>query len=313
MAQRKSKPIDPADKPFPWEPMLETSVFDPWWERTLKGGARALIPSTPREMANELFLSALPLGPVLSKLASKLGPPTRRAVQRFVNPPHDPSRREALRNIGPSKTVEQIAKRKEVFGTSRPPMDTAMTGFDDLIQEQLGGKNLSLAELADEGGFIAREEMDIMDSIGDLARKHLGGKNLSLAELAQDPMEERALSYMAGPRFASKEVPFRPEYIDFGSVSGRFEKAVQADLAGIESEDTIRALQDIGRRYSQDIPRRGGILGDVIEHGKRLSREIAEGVAEETGEVIQKEAPDPAIKKGLDSLLRRLGVPRGKL
>ena len=110
MAKRRTK--DAADRPYPWEPILETSVFDPWWERTLKGGARALIPSTPRETANELFLSALPLGPVLSKLASKVGPPTRRAVQRFVNPPHDPSRRKALLDMGGQETLENVQRRK---------------------------------------------------------------------------------------------------------------------------------------------------------------------------------------------------------
>jgi len=287
MAKRRTK--DAADRPYPWEPMLETSVFDPWWERTLKGGASTLIPSTPRETANELFLSALPLGPVLSKLASKVGPPTRRAVQRFVNPPFESSRREALRNIGGPKTGEQIAKRTEVFGTSRPPMDTDMTGLDEIIQGQLGGKNLSLAELADQGGFLAREVQRVIP--------------------------------WRGPRFASKEVPFRPEYIDFGQVSGRYEKELLKDIPtelawGPSGEiigvhgPTVSALENIGRRYSQDIPITGGIFGDVIEHGKRLSREIMEGVAEETGEVIQKEAPGAETKAFLDRLLRRLGVPR---
>ena len=110
MATRRTK--DAADRPYPWEPMLETSVFDPWWERTLKGGARTLIPSTPRETANELFLSALPLGPVLSKLASKVGPPTRRAVQRFVDPPFEKSRRKALLDMGGQETWENVQRRK---------------------------------------------------------------------------------------------------------------------------------------------------------------------------------------------------------
>lgn len=225
MATRPTK--DAADRPYPWEPMLETSVFDPWWERTLKGGARTLIPSTPRETANELFLSALPLGPVLSKLASKVGPPTRRAVQRFVDPPFEKSRRKALLDMGGQETWENAQRRNILLpdGTA----ETGHRGWSDF------GKSLTTPGYTSPG----------------LINKALRGSE--------------------------------------------FKKAVA-----------------LWERAAETRPKMPGVLGDLMEHGNILARKIREEALEETGGAITEEASDPAIKAVVDSLLRRLGVPRGK-
>ena len=146
--------------------MLETSVFDPWWERTLKGGARTLIPSTPRETANELFLSALPLGPVLSKLASKVGPPTRRAVQRFVNPPFEKSRRKALLDIGGQETLENVQRRNifpKILSTATRRRRLRNKELHKAIREWSRAKETKstkpgiLGDLIEHGNILARK------------------------------------------------------------------------------------------------------------------------------------------------------------
>ena len=47
MAKRRTK--DAADRPYPWEPMLETSVFDPSWETGVKGVVRRKLPQLSEE------------------------------------------------------------------------------------------------------------------------------------------------------------------------------------------------------------------------------------------------------------------------
>jgi hypothetical protein len=86
----------------------------------------------------------------------------------------------------------------------------------------------------------------------------------------------------------------------------------------VEDDEWIRLLKE--SQNAQDIlsytldtqSKKPGILGDLIEHGNILARKIREEALEETGGAITEEASDPAIKAVVDSLLRRLGVPRGK-
>jgi hypothetical protein len=233
--------------------MLETSVFDPWWERTLKGGARTLIPSTPRETANELFLSALPLGPVLSKLASKVGPPTRRAVQRFVDPPFEKSRRKALLDMGGQETWENVQRRKLLA-----------TGVD-----RYGNK-------AEPSRLDRRPHLIVQDA-----------------------------NFPTG----------QPEGLWMDSLKrtmGSIPEDAHSPHEWIRRLKEAQNAQDILSYTLDTQSKKPGILGDLIEHGNILARKIREEALEETGGAITEEASDPAIKAVVDSLLRRLGVPRGK-
>jgi len=116
MATRRTK--DAADRPYPWEPMLETSVFDAPWKKAAKRAVRTVVPSTPRETANELFLAAL--GGPLGAGASKVGRPALNAILKHLNPPLNPTRRRTLETLGGKDTLENILKRKELFsGTPR--------------------------------------------------------------------------------------------------------------------------------------------------------------------------------------------------
>tara|TARA_R100001086_G_C11804789_1_gene249824 strand:- start:395 stop:1144 length:750 start_codon:yes stop_codon:yes gene_type:complete len=51
---------------------------------------------------------------------------------------------------------------------------------------------------------------------------------------------------------------------------------------------------------------RGGVVGDIIEHGKVLARKIEEEALQETGGALKKDAP--VDQEFLNKLLRRLGV-----
>jgi len=104
---------DPRDRPFPWEPLFDTSVFDPAWETGVKRVARTLIPSTPREVSTELLLAALG-GPVVKAAAkgvSRVSQPAIKAIRKYMNIPFDPTKRRTLRTMLGEDTLENVQRR----------------------------------------------------------------------------------------------------------------------------------------------------------------------------------------------------------
>ena len=196
-------PPEPVDRPLPWAHLLESSVFDPTWERDAKRALELLVPTTPREVATELLMGAA-AGPI-GAAVSKVGGPVVRAIRRVVNPPFEKSKRETLGSMIGKDTLENIQRRNTLPGLLRS--DTRLRRY----------------------------------------------RNQTL------------------------------------------HKAIRLLGRAKETQST-----------------KPGILGDLIEHGNILARKIREEALEETGGAITEEASDPAIKAVVDSLLRRLGVPRGK-
>ena len=103
-------PPEPVDRPLPWAGALESSVFDPTWERDAKRALGLLVPPTPREVATELLMGAA-AGPI-GAAVSKVGGPVVRAIRRVVNPPFDPTKRQSLGSMLGKDTLENIQRRK---------------------------------------------------------------------------------------------------------------------------------------------------------------------------------------------------------
>ena len=103
-------PPEPVDRPLPWAGALESSVFDPTWERDAKRALGMLVPTTPREVATELLMGAT-AGPI-GAAVSKVGGPVVRAIRRVVNPPFDPTKRQSLGSMLGKDTLENIQRRK---------------------------------------------------------------------------------------------------------------------------------------------------------------------------------------------------------
>ena len=82
-------PPEPVDRPLPWAGALESSVFDPTWERDAKRALGMRVPTPPREVATELLMGAT-AGPI-GAAVSKVGGPVVRAIRRVVSPPFDPT------------------------------------------------------------------------------------------------------------------------------------------------------------------------------------------------------------------------------
>jgi hypothetical protein len=221
-------PPEPVDRPLPWAGALESSVFDPTWERDAKRALGLLVPTTPREVATELLMGAA-AGP-MGAAVSKVGGPVVRAIRRVVNPPFDPTKRQSLGSMLGKDTLENIQRRK------------------------------LLATGVDRSGV--------------------------------------ALPHLMINRGVTERLPSQ-EWIVGGDEWIRLLKEAQ------NAQDILSYTLDTQSK-------KPGILGDLIEHGNILARKIREEALEETGGAITEEASDPAIKAVVDSLLRRLGVPRGK-
>ena len=62
------------------------------------------------------------------------------------------------------------------------------------------------------------------------------------------------------------------------------------------------------RKHSETQSDRGGVLGDIIEHGNIINRKIKEETLKETGEEVLQGGNGEITKDFLESLLRRFGV-----
>jgi hypothetical protein len=253
---------DPVDRPYPWEPLLETSVFDPTWEKAIKRAIRTMVPSTPRETSNELFLAALggPLGAGVSAGASKVGRPALNAILKHLNPPFNPTRRRTLETLGGKDTLETMQKRDLLLG------DVPKNVYKNLERDP----------------FVPNVE-GILNELGDMPWEIRGDPSW---HLDQSGMLGRSLDRLS-------------------------KVTSSADLES--SNEIFNRLQrewDIGDRLTETASGRWGILGDLIEHGRILSRKIGEEIAEETGEAIQKESSDSATAKVVDDILKRFNVRR---
>jgi hypothetical protein len=232
---------DPRDRPFPWEPLFDTSVFDPAWETGVKRVARTLIPSTPREVSTELLLAALG-GPVVKAAAkgvSRVSQPAIKAIRKYMNIPFDPTKRRTLGTLLGKDTLENVQRRDVLLTRGFPPKLLRKTFATDWPP---------------------------LEKVKQLQAPHLGGVN----------------PYPTAP-----------------------------PLSLGQGEAQRRIAESLAERAVETASGRGGILGDIIEHGNVLSRKIREEALEEAGGVIKEEAPGEATAAFIDNLLRRLGV-RGK-
>jgi hypothetical protein len=262
------------------------SVFEPKTERVARDIYHALIPTTPREIAAETVGGAV-AGPVIGAGVRRAG----RAL--FPDVPHNASRRLFGRDVSGQNTVEQAAKRREMYGEGTDHLHERSGKLDELRDATIDAE-IEMLDLPDPDAFDAVLNDGLRSLPGDKGPK-------TVAENMWDALEQANMTERAAERVANK-------YTRDLRVGGSGELDPQhfrmlQDYAF--SQDPLRATSktlDLERQV-----RNPSWLDLLKEHGHRMGRLVREDVARETGDAVKKVAPHEA-HPAVDELLRRMGV-----
>jgi len=174
-------PPEPVDRPLPWAGALESSVFDPTWERDAKRALGLLVPTTPREVATELLMGAA-AGPI-GAAVSKVGGPVVRAIRRVVNPPFDPTKRQSLGSMLGKDTLENIQRREVsdqyIRGGTNKEFQRAAPIWNRAMETYSYRRGI-LGDIIEHGNVLSRKiREEALEEAGEVIKEEAPGEEIA--------------------------------------------------------------------------------------------------------------------------------------